>query len=72
MPKPEPEPDEPTVEHVSTSELREATYALETFGELGLDPLESLSLIDAGLSPSRLREMVTHGCDVRTALSILL
>jgi hypothetical protein len=70
---PTPEPNEaPTVENVSTSELREATYALETFGELGLDPLESLSLLDSGLSPSRLRELVTHGCDVRTALSILL
>ncbi len=71
VPVPKPEP-EPVVETIETSSLDEDIYAYETFASLGLDPLESISLVHAGCSPSRLRELVTHGCDVRTALSILL
>ena len=71
MANPEPEP-EPEVDTITTSSLDEDIFAYETFAGLGLDPLESISLVHSGCSPSRLRELVSHGCDVRTALSILL
>lgn len=51
----------------------EEGYFFHEFMDLGFDPLEALSLVWEGLSPSGLREFVRHNdCDPRTAAQILL
>lgn len=69
VPKPQ-----PAVEEKPAPELELLnTYAAEQWEEMGFNPLEAIGLILGGVSPSATREFCRkHGCDPRTAISILL
>ena len=49
-------------------------YFYQEWLDFGFDPLEALGLLNAGLSPSEVREFMRHNpkCDVRTTVQILL
>lgn len=47
-------------------------FAFDQFQDLGCDVLTSMALAHNGVSPSALRELVTHGCPLDRAIQILL
>lgn len=66
---PEPEPDEPAPASLTDAE----SHALGAFEDMGFHPFEAFSLVVKHISPSEVREFCRHhGCDPKTAVSILL